>query len=220
MSHRAIISTIATMGIDPLPGEVWAHPSRAFFFDEHHVELDTLTDYAVSSAGRAVSLPRTIRQRGRGGVVHERPFRGGLLDPHLEWVSIGDSALYLAPAVLIAFDRPPTSGKEKARRRNGVVFDCRLVNLAWESDLTDEAMPEFARLAAAVGATEARRILGHSTTIVGRWLAWAVSVGVERSNRHATGAARFWAEAAVVAEERVRANARRRSDLVAGLAAR
>lgn len=209
MSHREITKQLAAIGEALMPGEAWTWPARVVFAAGELPTLGRIEGYAVSSAGRVLSLPRSVVQGTRGGGTCSRSVAGRVMVRLGERPTVGHSGLHLGPAVLTAFDRLPRRPVEKARRHDGWRANCSLENLIWEDDLMDGAMVGFARLAAAVGPTLARSALGHSGTIAQRWLAWAVSQGV-RPSKDWTDAPRFWRDAQAAAEERVNENAARR----------
>lgn len=210
MSHREIVKQLVAIGEKPITGEAWTWPARVLFAAGDLPMLERIGGYAVSSAGRVLSMPRTVVQGTRGGGTCQRSVAGRVMIRLGERPTVGHSGLHLGPAILTAFDRLPRRPVEKARRHNGWRADCSLENLIWEDDLMDGAMVGFARLAAEVGPTLARAALGHSGTIAQRWLAWAVSQGV-RPSKDWTDAPRFWRDAQVAAEERVSENAARRA---------
>lgn len=204
MSHRRIVAQIGDIGVDLLDGEAWIYLSR---------DGEVLSDYAVSSCGRAVSLPRTVLQGTRGGGVCDYRVQGRLLDPPLERVFVG--GVSLAHAVLSGLDRPRARWNEKPRRRNGNRYDCRISNLLWEGDLAFEDLPAFAELAVSIGPTLARRTYGHSASTVQRWQDWVAAQGVQRGDFSVAGAARFWAAAAEPAAARLVDVERRRAEALA-----
>ena len=94
--------------------------------------------YEVSDTGRVRSLPRTWRQKSRGGGTHQHTMVGKVLRPgaassgHLSVVIGRGNSRLVHQLVLEAFVGPRAPGDE-CRHLNGDPADNRLVNLAWGS---------------------------------------------------------------------------------------
>ena len=181
--------------VDVMAGEVWAPAMNT----RHHtggVDLVTLDDFAVSTEGRAVSLPRTTRQASRNGSLYDLRRAGGLLSPCMGNTRIGymgGPLVDVGRAVLTAFDRPPVRQTERAVRVDMVRFHTSLANLAWSSEqgipdairfferLVEFRQPTVAREAAAVGSTQAFRWMDEAEreTRVGRRFGEFPAAGLE-----------------------------------------
>ena len=148
------------------PGEVWAPAMNAARVGDDMATV-LIPHYAVSSLGRAVSLPRVSVQAGRYGARDASvQIRGGLLSPCMRNTRIGPAAgplVDVGRAVLIAFDRLPRGPHEVAMRLDGCRWHTGLENLVWSGDhhvpaavrffeaLAEYGGPELAHVAAAVG---------------------------------------------------------------------
>lgn len=127
-------------GLTVIPGERWA-------------PAPDCPDCAVSTEGRAVRLPRVIRQKSRFGTMMDMHLPGRVMrllraNPRLiirrrdRDGHRGYDLVDFGRQVLAAFVRPPR-GSELARRLNGILPDCRLANLRWTSDVKALLLERF-----------------------------------------------------------------------------
>lgn len=177
--------------IEVLDGEVWAPAMNA----DGRGGVVTLADFAVSTMGRAVSLPRTTRQASRNGRMYDLERPGGLLSPCMGNTRIGyfgGPLVDVGRAVLTAFDRMPVRQTERAVRMDMVRFHTGLDNLSWSTEqglgdacrffrlLIEFEQPTLAREAAAVGSTQAFRWMDEAEkeTRIGRRFAEFPAAGL------------------------------------------
>lgn len=199
MALRDRVAEITTIE----PGEVWA-PACNVVGEEGRMEPLAIPHYAVSSLGRAVSLPRVSVQAGRYGARDATvQIRGGLLSPCMRNTRIGPREgplVDVGRAVLIAFDRLPRGPHEVAMRLDGCRWHTGVDNLAWSGDHHVPAAIRFFEALAEYGGPE----LAHVAADVGRNLCYGWMDEVERG----TTSHRRRADFAAVGAEFYRARAR------------
>lgn len=207
MSTDDLLALVAE-ATDSLPGEVWASVSVVVFGPDGAAAVP-LPGYAVSNLGRAVSLPRVVRQAGRRGAgVVELQRRGALLSPCLANTRIGPEhgpLVDVGRAVLTAFDGLP-GPSDHAVRLDRLRWNTRLDNLAWTRDAGLSRACEFFEALVKYGSpTAAKQAIGCGANTAWAWMAEAEqATGVGRRFRafSAAGLAHFAKRAEEVQERR------------------